>query len=135
MVTSIISCVIRKGHFRPLNPERVKAWKDAHTEGEVFQMILDDGTSSALTPMARKYFATRDDYATLNGYTKPYAHTELKHLYGVTFPQDEPPENRLVRLVEAYGEFEWQLSVKEYNKEELMALVSGSDLALLEASV
>jgi len=134
-VTTILSCVIRKGHFRPLNPERVKAWKDAHKEGEVFEMILDDGASSALSPMGRKYYATRDDYAALNGYNKDYAHIELKHLFGVTYPHDAPPQNRLVRLVDAYGELEWQLSVKDYTKEELMALVNGSDKALVEASV
>lgn len=134
-MTTVVPCVLHKGTIKPLNQDRIAKWKAEHTDGQVFDMILDDGESIAMTPMARKYFAIRDDYAAVNGYSKDYAHVELKHLYGVTYPADAPIPGRLMRLVDAYGEKEWQVSITDYNKEELARLVSGADMALMEASV
>lgn len=134
-MTVVIACAMNEGNIQPLDQNKLKHWKETHSQGEVFDMILDDGSSSALTPLAKRYFAIRDQYAEVNGYNKQYAHVELKHLFGVTFPYDNPPENRLVRLVDAYGEKEWQLSIKSYTADELRALVSGSEVALSEVSV
>ena len=135
-MTSAIPCVMNNGRIVPLDPERLAKWKASHKQGEVFDMILDDGTSAARSPMALKYFAIRDEYMALNGYTKDEAHIELKHLFGVTYNEERPvPEGRRVRKVNYHGMEEWQLSIADYTTEELKPLVSGADKALAEAGI
>jgi len=134
-MTTVIPCVMHHGGVKVLDMNRLNRWKEAHKQGEHFDMILEDGGSNALSPMAKKYYSIRDDYAHLNGYDKKYAHIELKYLFGVWYPYESPPKNRSVRLVEAYGELCWQLSLKEYDNDELAALVDLSQVALTEASV
>ena len=132
-MTTVLACVQRGGKIRPLDQDKIKRWKAKHSEGELYDMILDDGESSALSPLARKFHAIRDDYAELNGYTNDEAKVELKHLHGVTAP--EPPVGRTGRMVDYHGVIEWQLSIRDYTSEELGRLVAGSELALHEASV
>lgn len=84
--------------------------------------------------MARKYFATRDEYAKVNGYTNDHARIELEYLFGVTFPEDSPPKGPKVRLREYHGDTRWFMSITDYDKEALARLVQGSEMAVTEAS-
>ncbi len=134
-MTTVIQCVLDGGKIRPLEQNKIAKWKEAHKQGEPFEMVLDDGSSSALSPLALKYFAIRDEYAAANAYAKDYAHTELKKLFGVSYPEDAPPMGRRVRLVEYHGEKVWLLSIADYTREELGPLVDGATVALAEVSV
>jgi hypothetical protein len=134
----------------PLDQSKIKRWKEKHSEGEVYEMILSDDESTGSTPLAKKFHAVRDDYARVNGMTNDHAKIELKHNYGVVYPIGQPPTGRLVRLitetdvrelgghireVEYHDLRELQLSITDYTTEELQRLVQGSELALSEARV
>lgn len=131
-MTVVVECVQRGGKIVPLDQEKLKAWKKRHKDGEAYDLILDDGDSSGLSPLAKRFHAVRDEYAEVNGYTNDHAKVELKHLHGVTAPT--PPVGRTGRMVDYHGIIEWQLSIRDYTPEELRRLVSGSEIALQEAS-
>ena len=148
-MTLILECTMRNGKVVPLDAAKVEKWKASHKDGEVFDMILDDGSSSALTPLAKRFFATRDEYARMNGLTNEHAKIELKHNYGVVYPIGAPPVGRLTRMIVEEGVKELgdhlreiayftvrelQLSIVDYTHEELSRLVQGSEMALQEAS-
>lgn len=134
-MTTVITCVMDNGNIRPVDQDKIAKWKRAHKQGQVFEMILDDGENQALSPLAKKYFAIRDEYAAMNGYSKEHAHVELKAHFGVTSDVDAIPTGRLGRVVEYHGEQQWQCSVKDYDTEELRSLVMRTEQALVEASV
>lgn len=134
-MTVQIECTIRGGKILPLDQDKIRKWKERHKEGNVFDMFLDDGASSALTPLAKKYFATRDEYGAVNGYSNEEAHIELKALHGVIAAPDAVPVGRTGRVVDYHGTKMWQLSVRDMTSEELGRLVSGAEMALQEASV
>jgi len=133
-MTIVIPCVMHKGSIKPLDTSKLDQWKGAHKQGQHFEMVLSDSENQALTPLALKYFSIRDDYAAVNGYDKEHARRELEYLYGMTYPDNAPPTGRTVTRVDYHG-YRWFLSIKEYTPEELGRLVSGSDMALAEASV
>ena len=133
-MTTIIECTMRNGRVVPLDAAKVEKWKTSHKDGEVFDMILDDGSSSALTPLAKRFFATRDEYAQVNGYDTDYATIELKYLWGVRAQPEAIPEGRNGKIVHIYDELWWVLSIRDYTNEELSRLVQGSEMALQEAS-
>lgn len=134
-MTVVVECVQRGGRIVPLDQKKLARWKDKHADGQVYDMILDDGESSALSPLARKFHAIRDEYAAVNGYENEHAKVELKYLHGVWTQPDSIPVGRDGRLVEYHGEVLWFLSIREYTTEELQRLVAGSELALDEVSV
>ena len=131
-MTTVIECVMDNGGLRPLDQDKLREFKEAHKQGEHFEMILSDHTNQALSPMARKFFSVRDKYAKAAGYSKDYAHAELKHLFGVIRPLDGIPVGREGSVVEMYGELEWQLSIRDYDTDELATLLKGADHALME---
>jgi hypothetical protein len=134
-MTLQLTCTIKDDRVIPLDSEKVRKWKDAHADGEVFDMVLADSTSTALSPLAKRYFATRDEYAAVTGYTNECAHIELKWLHGVWCPPDEMPIGRSGRKVEYHGEEIWQLSIRDYSSDELRRLVDGATLRVAEAGV
>jgi len=133
VVTVVVECAQRKGKIVPLDQAKLERWKKRHREGEVYDMILSDYTSSALSPMAKKFHAIRDEYADMLGYDNEHAKIELKALHGVTAPADAPPEGRTGRVVEYHGRKIWLLSIRDYTLEELGRLVDGSELTYNEA--
>ena len=134
-MTIQLECTIKDDRVIPLDPEKVRKWKDAHKPGEVFDMVLADSTSTALSPLAKRYFATRDEYAAINAYSKEWAHIELKALFGVSLPVDRIPTGRSGRVVDYHGERIWELSIRDYSADELRPLVDGATLAVAEAEV
>lgn len=134
-MTVVIQCVMNNGRIQPLQPEKIARFKDRHKQGESFEMILDDGQSSALSPLARKFHALRDEYASVNGYDNEHAKVELKALFGVTAPGDAPPVGRTGCVVEYHGKRVWLLSITDYSPEELERLVMSSQMALHEVTV
>lgn len=134
-MTVIIKCALHDGHIEPLEPEKIKKFKIKHVEGEMFDMILDDGRSNQGHPLFLKFHALRDEYADATGYDNEYAKQELKHMYGVIIPYSPgfTPPARGGKFVEIYGEIEFQVSTREYTTEELMRLVDGTECALSEA--
>jgi len=134
-MTMVIQLVVGKDRIRVVDHEKLLKWKKSLVEGQVFDAIFDDGSSTALTPLAKRYFATRDEYAGLNGYTTQSAHEELKHFFGMCYPPDSPPVGRTVRLVPYHGEMEWQLSVTDMDHDELSRLTEGATLAVAEAGI
>lgn len=134
-MTVVTQCVQRDGKIVPLEQYKLKKWKKKHSEGQIYDMILDDGESSALSPLAKKFHAVRDEYAAVNGYDNEHAKVELKFLHGVWTQPDSIPVGRDGRLVDYHGEVLWFLSIRDYAPEELERLVAGSELALQEASV
>ena len=134
-MTVVVPCAMRNGRVLPLDRTRLDKWKAKHKEGDVFDMILDDGTSTGSTPMARKFHALRDEYAELNGYSNVHAKVELKFLHGVWCQPDSIPVGRDGRVVEYHGEMLWFLSIRDYTAEELSRLVRGSELVIQEAGL
>lgn len=134
-MTTVVECIMDNGKIRPLDQDKLGKWKEKHKQGQVFDMVLDDHENQAMSPLARKYFAIRDEYAALNGYSKEDAHVELKALFGVTTARDGAPVGRLGRVVNYHGNEMWQLSVKDYSVEELQSLVMRTEKALMEAGV
>lgn len=133
-MTVMFDATVKAGRLVPLETKKIDRFKGAH-EGQVFTVVLDDGESSALSPLAKKFHAIRDEYAAVNGYENEHAKVELKFLHGVWTQPDSIPVGRDGRLVEYHGEVLWFLSIRDYSPEELERLVAGSDLALMEASV
>ena len=134
-MTSVILCVMDGGRIRPIDQDKLAKWKKAHKQGQAFEMILDDGESSALSAKAKKYFALRDEYADLGNHSIKHAHIELKHLHGFTRPVGLEPEGRLGRKVRYFDEEEWQLSIADYSEDELKRLLRGVQATLDEATV
>lgn len=134
-MTVVVQCVLNGERIQPLQPEKIARFKERHKQGESFDLILDDGQSSAASPLARKFHAVRDEYATVNGYDNDHAKVELKALFGVTAPADAPPVGRTGQVVEYHGRLLWQLSITDYSREELERLVASSEMALHEVSV
>ena len=134
-MTLVVQCVQRGGKLVPLDARKIQRWKARHTEGQVCDLILDDYGSSALTPLAKKFHAIRDEYAALLGYDNDHAKIELKYLFGTWTELDAIPTGRTGRVVEYHGHRLWLLSIRDYTAEELQRLVAGSDLALQEVDV
>lgn len=135
-MTTVIQCVQRGGHIVPLDQSKIKRWKEKHSEGEVYEMILSDDESTGSTPLAKKFHAIRDEYASVNGYTNDEAKVELKYLHGVwASSAARIPVGRDGRVLEYHGRKLWFLSIRDYTTEELQRLVQGSELALSEAMV
>jgi len=133
-MTVIIKCVLHNGRIEPLEPIKIGKFKKKHVEGEMFDMILDDGRTNQGHPLFLKFHALRDEYADATGLDNEYAKQELKHLYGVTIPYTEgfKPPTRPGKFVEIYGAIEFQVSTRNYTTEELMRLVDGTECALAE---
>lgn len=134
-MTSVVTCVQRGGKIVPLDQKKLDKWKKHHKEGEAYEMILDDGSSSALSPMGKKFHALRDEYAEINGYTNDAAKVELKYLHGVWTQPDDIPLGRDGRTLRYHGEVLWFLSIRDYTPEELQRLVAGSEMVIAEVSV
>lgn len=134
-MTTVIECMQNAGRIHPLDTDKLAKWKEKHRDGDVFDMILDDGTSTAISPLAKKFHAIRDEYAAMLGYDKEHAKVELKYLHGVYTGETQAPIGRTGRLVDYHGRVLWFLSIRDYTTEELQALVAGSDLTLQEASI
>lgn len=134
-MTIVIECVQRGGKIIPLDQQKIAKWKAKHKDGSVCDMILDDRSSSASSPLARKYFATRDEYAAINGYSAEYAHTELKALFGTQSSPNAIPVGRTGKVIEYHGRAIWLLSIRDYSHEELQRLVDRAEVAVAEASV
>ncbi len=73
-------------------------------------------------------------YAKRAGQDMESAKVELKHLYGVVFPwgPDFQPSTREGRFAKIYGEIEFQVSTRDYTKEEMGRLIEGAMLACAE---
>jgi len=136
-MTVIIKCALHDGRIETLEPEKIKKFKIKHVEGEMFDMILDDGRSNQGNSLFLKFHALRDEYADATGYDNEYAKQELKHLYGVVIPYTDKFEipTRDGKFVEIYGAYEFQVSTRVYTTEELMRLVDGTECALVEATL
>lgn len=131
-MTVEMECRIRDGFVLvPLEPDKL-----ARLDPEiVYDCVLSDRVSTAQSRLAKRYFATRDEYAAVNGYTNEEAHIELKFLHGVIAAPGDAPVGRDGRVVLYHGVRIWQLSIRDYSHDELSRLVEGATLALAEASV
>lgn len=132
-MTVVVQCVLDGGAIRPLEPEKIAKWKDAHKQGEAFDLILSDEESRGQSAKKKLYFALRDEYAGMNGYSNSHAHVELKHFCGVTRPVEEIPEGRRGTVVHYYDIVEWQLSMTAYTDEEMDRLLPRVQAAVDQA--
>jgi len=116
------------GHILNLQPERLKAFKAAHTRGDVVKLIFDDTVEHSHPAAFKAFHAMRDELANKRGEDKHYTKTLMKLRYGVAVPYVDgfrPPLGVKGQFVEFKDKIYWAKSTTVYSSEELAILIEG----------
>jgi hypothetical protein len=136
-MTVTVEAVVKDNQIWPMDYGKLKAFKSAHSDGEVVYLTVTDEQPHS-TGAIRYWHKLRDRYADEMGYDREFAKAELKLRFGEYRRGEDVLENPPEvdgRFVEMYNAVYWLQSLREYTKAQLKTLTDRTKAACYENDI